>query len=176
MSSSAATMDLTEFDVRVIPCRQKHARIFARWSELPVGEHFILINDHDPVPLYYQFAAMFPGCFTWEYVVPGPDEYQVRITRVAASPDEPLVAPPRPQAAAAPAAATTLKLDARGLEPPEPMMRILAAAGTLPADTVLQAHTERRPIHLYGELETRGLAHRSEEQADGSCLTTIWRR
>jgi uncharacterized protein (DUF2249 family) len=176
MSSETATMDLTEFDVRVIPCRQKHAMIFARWADLPVGDHFILINDHDPVPLYYQFAAMFPGCFTWDYVVPGPYEYRVRITRVAASATEPLVAPPRPQTAAAPVARQAITLDARGLEPPEPMMRILAAAESMPANAQLEAHTERRPIHLFGELETRGLAHRCEDQADGTCITSIWRR
>jgi uncharacterized protein (DUF2249 family) len=72
------------FDVRDIPCRVKHGQIFQRWLELPVGDFFVLVNDHDPVPLYYQFTAQFPGAFNWEYLVRGPEEFQVQITKVAA--------------------------------------------------------------------------------------------
>jgi uncharacterized protein (DUF2249 family) len=68
-------------DVRPIPCAIKHNLIMRTWSELPLGDHFILLNDHDPVPLYYQFAAEFPGCFTWEYVERGPEDFRVKITR-----------------------------------------------------------------------------------------------
>jgi len=172
MTTEAATLDLTELDVRVIPCRQKHALILARWAGLPIGEHFVLINDHDPVPLYYQFASLFPGAFTWEYEVPGPDEYRVRLTRVAASPIPPAGRLPNQRPAPSPAPAI---LDARGLEPPEPMIRILSAADKLQTGGNLRAHTERRPIHLYAELASRGLNHVSEDQADGSCITTISR-
>ncbi len=166
-------MDLTDFDVRVIPCRQKHAMIFARWADLPIGDHFVLINDHDPVPLYYQFAAMFPGAFTWDYVVPGPDEYRVRITRVAASPQTQAVPPPRVQAEAPP---STNLLDVRGLEPPEPMLRVLNAVEQLQPGRRLIACTERRPIHLFVELERRGFALVCEDQPDGSVITTVWRK
>ena len=38
-------------DVRSIPCSVKHGLIIKTWLELPVGDHFILFNDHDPVPL-----------------------------------------------------------------------------------------------------------------------------
>jgi uncharacterized protein (DUF2249 family) len=58
-----------------------------------VGEHFILLNDHDPVPLYYQFAAQWPGAFTWEHLVKGPEEYRVRITKLRAVVDVSLSAP-----------------------------------------------------------------------------------
>jgi len=36
------------------------------------------------VPLYYQFAAQWPGAFTWEHLVKGPDEFRVKITRLKA--------------------------------------------------------------------------------------------
>ena len=62
----------------------KHGQIFQRWLDLAVGDFFVLVNDHDPVPLYYQFTAQFPGAFNWEYLVRGPEEFQVRITKVAA--------------------------------------------------------------------------------------------
>ena len=61
MNATSESIDLTRFDVREIPCRVKHAQIFQHWADLPVGQHFILINDHDPVPLWYQFTAQFPG-------------------------------------------------------------------------------------------------------------------
>src|SRR5215510_6878303 len=72
-------------DVRPIPCSIKHGLIIRTWLALPVGEHFILLNDHDPVPLHYQFAAEWPGAFTWEHLVKGPDEYRVKITKLRAS-------------------------------------------------------------------------------------------
>lgn len=39
----------------------------------------LLINDHDPVPLRFQFEAMHPGGFTWEYIEQGPEMFQVKI-------------------------------------------------------------------------------------------------
>lgn len=69
-------------DVRPIPCSIKHGLIIKTWLSLPVGEHFILLNDHDPVPLYYQFSAQWPGTFTWQHLVKGPDEFRVKITKL----------------------------------------------------------------------------------------------
>jgi uncharacterized protein (DUF2249 family) len=79
-------------DVRPIPCSIKHGLIIRTWQELPVGDHFILLNDHDPVPLYYQFAAQWPGAFTWEHLVKGSDDFRVKITKLkhlAAASDAP---------------------------------------------------------------------------------------
>jgi uncharacterized protein (DUF2249 family) len=101
MNQTSTTIDLTHFDVRRIPCRAKHAQIFQRWADLPVGGHFVLINDHDPVPLYYQFLALFRDAFTWEYLVDGPMEFHVKITRIAISPFVTPPAPPRRPAATA---------------------------------------------------------------------------
>ncbi|MHB8522211.1 MAG: DUF2249 domain-containing protein [Limisphaerales bacterium] len=71
-------------DVRPIPCAIKHGLILKTWRELSVGDHFILLNDHDPVPLYYQFAAQFPGAFTWEHLEKGPTDFRVKITKLKA--------------------------------------------------------------------------------------------
>ena len=73
-------------DVRPIPCSIKHGLIIRTWLELPVGDHFILLNDHDPVPLRYQFAAQWPEAFTWEHLVKSPDEFRVKITKLKALP------------------------------------------------------------------------------------------
>lgn len=69
-------------DVRPIPCSIKHGLIMRTWAELPVGDHFVLLNDHDPVPLYYQFNALFPGCVTWEYLERGPQDFRVKISKI----------------------------------------------------------------------------------------------
>ena len=69
-------------DVRAIPCSIKHGLIIKQWLELSVGDHFILFNDHDPVPLRYQFAAQWPDTFTWEHLVNIPGEARVKITKV----------------------------------------------------------------------------------------------
>jgi uncharacterized protein (DUF2249 family) len=97
MNPTTTTLDPSYFDVREISCRVKHAQIFQRWLDLPPGGHFVLVNDHDPVPLYYQFAAEFPGAFTWEYHFRGPDEFHVKITKLVPAVN-PLPVPSAPSA------------------------------------------------------------------------------
>ena len=70
-----------ELDVREIAPRVRHPLIFSTFDELQSGESFVLVNDHDPKPLYYQFAAERYDQFRWEYLATGPEEWQVRITR-----------------------------------------------------------------------------------------------
>jgi uncharacterized protein (DUF2249 family) len=82
-------------DVRPIPCSVKHGLIIRTWLELSVGDHFILLNDHDPAPLRYQFAAQWPDTFTWEYLVNLPGEARVKITKL-----KPLGEPAEPMASA----------------------------------------------------------------------------
>ena len=64
-------------------------------------------------------------------------------------------------------------LDVRGLEPPEPLVRILEALTQLPAGTELEARTDRRPMHLYAQLRRRGFTGESAEEPDGSHVTRI---
>jgi hypothetical protein len=68
-----------------------------------------------------------------------------------------------------------IELDARGFEPPQPLMKTLEAVATLPAGTALRVHTRWRPALLYAELEKRGFIGESEEQTDGSYITHIRR-
>jgi uncharacterized protein (DUF2249 family) len=51
---------------------------------------------------------------------------------------------------------TKIEIDNRGLEPPEPMVRILAALGELSGDDQVVALMDREPLLLYPELERRG--------------------
>ncbi|TDC69576.1 DUF2249 domain-containing protein [Actinomadura sp. GC306] len=70
-----------ELDVRTLVPAQRHEQIFAAFGALAPGTAFVLVNDHDPKPLYYQFAAEHPGEFTWDYRETGPEVWSVRIGR-----------------------------------------------------------------------------------------------
>lgn len=72
-----------ELDVRnEIPMR-RHELIFENYHGLNPGDAFILVNDHDPKPLYYQFDAEYTGKFTWDYQEEGPEVWKVRIGKTA---------------------------------------------------------------------------------------------
>jgi uncharacterized protein (DUF2249 family) len=70
-------------DVRALAPAQRHEVIFASYAELAPGAGFILVNDHDPKPLRYQFEAEHTGQFTWDYREEGPAVWRVRIGRPA---------------------------------------------------------------------------------------------
>lgn len=71
----------TTLDVRNIPTRDRHGLIFQTFEGLAPGESFILVNDHDPKPLYYQFQAERTGQFGWDYLESGPEVWRVQIER-----------------------------------------------------------------------------------------------
>ncbi|HKY97347.1 MAG TPA: DUF2249 domain-containing protein [Gemmatimonadaceae bacterium] len=71
-----------ELDVREIPPREKHPTIFHTFDGLASGESMLLINDHDPRPLRYQFEAERANGFKWEYQEQGPEVWRVLISRV----------------------------------------------------------------------------------------------
>lgn len=173
MNQPSATTDVTHLDVRLLLCRAKHAQIFQRWADLPIGSHLVLVNDHDPVPLYYQFEALFRSAFGWEYLVDGPTEWQIKITRLAASPCT--TPPPPPRRPAKPTETAPDELDLRGMEPPQPMLEILGKLEKTPVGYTFRARTDRQPIHLFPELVARGAHHICEIAADGSWITTIGR-
>ncbi len=66
-----------------------------------------------------------------------------------------------------------ITVDARGLEPPQPLVTILEAVSQLPEGAQVRAQTDRRPMHLFPLLEERGFSAQTEEQSDGSFITTI---
>ncbi len=68
-----------DLDVRQIAHFQRHDTIFTAYRALQPGAGFVLVNDHDPVPLRYQFEAQYPGEFTWDYLEAGPKTWRVRI-------------------------------------------------------------------------------------------------
>ena len=70
-------------DVRQIAPRDRHPLIFQTFDNLGPGDAFILVNDHEPRPLYYQFLHERADQFTWSYLEEGPETWRVKIERVA---------------------------------------------------------------------------------------------
>jgi len=78
--------DLTvahELDVRDRPPAQRHEAIFQTYEDLDAGEGFVLVNDHDPKPLYHQFQSEAGPEFYWEYRAKDPGEFRVLVGKVS---------------------------------------------------------------------------------------------
>ena len=80
---SSANANASIVDVRELPPARRHQKIFQLVNELAVGGSFILVNDHDPKPLYYQLEAEHPKQFSWTYVESGPAVWRVEIGKLA---------------------------------------------------------------------------------------------
>lgn len=61
--------------------RVKHQTIFQKFDSLEPGESFVLYNDHDPRPLYFQLVELRGEVFGWEYIQRGPYEFRILITK-----------------------------------------------------------------------------------------------
>ena len=59
----------------------KHPTIFRKFDSLQSGEEFVIINDHDPKPLYYQLLAERGNIFSWNYLEQGPEVWKVHIKK-----------------------------------------------------------------------------------------------
>jgi regulator of cell morphogenesis and NO signaling len=64
---------------------QKHPTVLKKFDDLRVGESFLLINDHDPIPLYYEMKAEKGDVFTWKKVENGPEVWKVEISKTGGS-------------------------------------------------------------------------------------------
>lgn len=65
-------------------------------------------------------------------------------------------------------------LDLRGLEPPEPLIRVFAALEEAP-QRPLRIRLAREPFPLYPMLRAAGWQRRTEPREDGSCDVVITR-
>lgn len=76
---SETTQMVETVDVRMLVPGHCHQKIFQLVDNLQPGKAFVLVNDHDPKPLYYQLEAEYPGQFSWTYLERGPDIWRVEI-------------------------------------------------------------------------------------------------
>jgi len=172
MSAITTTLDVRE-DIRA--GREPFSKIMAAVAGLAAQENLLIIAPFEPAPLFHVLAKQG---FAHESKKTPAGDWQVLFTRNG----EGAVTAPVSQVMtsdhgrAATQASEIVELDARGLEPPQPLVTILEAIATLPPGATLRARTDRRPMHLYAQLESRGFAGQSTEQADGSFITHIHSR
>ncbi len=69
-------------DATLLEPRVKHPVIFQFFERLEPGQSFILRNDHDPKPLYYQMIGELGNVVGWEYLEEGPEWWRIKITRL----------------------------------------------------------------------------------------------
>jgi uncharacterized protein (DUF2249 family) len=60
MCEATNNLSIEELDVRSLDLAQRHEKICDRIDELAFGASFVLINDHDPKPLYDQLEDGVP--------------------------------------------------------------------------------------------------------------------
>lgn len=73
---------MDSLDVTQIEPQLKHTKIFQRFDSLQLGEEFVIDNDHDPKPLYYQLLAERGQTFGWEYLQEGPERWKVKLSKL----------------------------------------------------------------------------------------------
>lgn len=70
------TLDVTRIEPRL-----KHPTIFQHFDALNEGDAFVIHNDHDPKPLYYQLLAERGDIFHWEYLEQGPHTWEIKVAK-----------------------------------------------------------------------------------------------
>jgi uncharacterized protein (DUF2249 family) len=166
MSAKTVTLDVRA-DIRA--GADPFTRIMGAVAALKANQRLRVIAPFKPVPL---LGVMRDRGFTHVAKPLAGDDWEVVFTRDDAATE--LASPDAPCACGC-AATPALTVDARGLEPPQPLVRILEALETLPEGAELHARTDRRPVHLFPHLEERGFVGESEAQPDGSFITRIHR-
>lgn len=72
---------INTLNVTALEPRLKHPTIFEMYDALHPGQAFIIENDHDPKPLYYQLLAERGQTFLWDYLENGPEIWKVKIAK-----------------------------------------------------------------------------------------------
>lgn len=79
------TSNIEEIDVRTLIPIERHKLLIKMFKELPAKESFIFINDHDPIPLFYEFRSIYGDVVGWEYLNRGGRDWKVKVTRTEES-------------------------------------------------------------------------------------------
>jgi len=154
-----------------MPPRQRHSAIFDTWSSLAKGDAILLVNDHDPVPLYYQFACEHTGTFHWQYLDQGPEVWRVRL-RKGDFADPGFRPAPRPAACGCSTSETSgpIELDTRPIfqRGETPCVAIEDATARVAPGQTLVLLVPFEPKPLYTKLSRDGFSHESRQLEDGS--------
>ena len=123
--------------------------IMAALERLEPGQGMRLYATFKPVPL---FAVMADRGFGHSAQPLDAGEWEVLFTPAEIKPAAPVSGKPAFDDWPEP----SVRQDNRDLEPPEPMVRILAAAEKLAPGETLSALLRREPVFLFPQLEKRG--------------------
>jgi len=169
MNENTITLDVRE-DIKA--GREPFSTIMAAVGRLDAQQGLLLIAPFEPVPLFHVLAKR--GFAHVSKQTPAGD-WEVLFSRNVAMPDPTSAALTNSSSSTCHAnqPREVVDLDARGLEPPQPLVAVLEAIATLRRGAILRAQTDRRPMHLYSQLEARGFTGESMEQSDGSFITHI---
>lgn len=160
---NTVTLDVRE-DIR--EGREPFSKIMSAVESLGPEDQLLLVAPFQPVPLYRVLGGKG---FTHSATATETGDWEVLFTRserkpAPAAPAKTSTASPEPE---------VIDVDARGLEPPQPFVHILEAVEAAAKGSRLRARTDRQPLHLFDELTSRGCSYTSEQEADGSYVTTI---
>lgn len=161
------TEDYIDLDVRPIlrDGGEPFSKIMETVATLGPAQGLRLYAPFEPVPLFHALAARG---FVYEAREIDGGDWEVQFRR--ATSDQADNAPPPPRANPIGDSRAwpnpVQSMDNRELEPPEPMVRILAALETMRKGEVLSALLCREPIFLIPEIEKRGHAWQGNFEPD----------
>lgn len=129
---------------------EPYRAIMAAVEGLAEGEALVLLSPFDPTPLHRVLGGLG---FAHEGRERGPGDWETVYRRPVALEDEPVT------------------LDVRGLAPPEPLERTLAALEALPVGRALLQVNDRVPAFLLPLLDERGYRYQIDSDQRGTLVT-----
>jgi uncharacterized protein (DUF2249 family) len=152
--------------------REPFPAIMGAVNALGADQVLKLQAPFEPVPLYGVLGRK--GFNHWTRQVPsegGRVCWEVFFYAEEALPEEAVEAAPVEEESG-----SLRELDVRGLEPPQPLERVLEVLETMAYGEVLLVHHHRNPLILFDLLHERGFVWRSKEIEDDYWQVRVWRR
>jgi len=128
-------------------------------KEMNDNEMLHLINSFEPVPLY---SVMQKKGYTHASEKKG-DEWHIWFWKDENTETPEDTGSKNAESAAVIGTDKLVEIDVRGLEPPEPMVRILEKLNQLNDNVTLLVHHHREPVLLYDKLEELGYEAKTEK-------------
>lgn len=148
--------------------QEPFARIMAAVNALGPDQVLVLRAPFEPIPLYDVMGKRGFAHWTERHA---PDDWSVWFHQGACA----SVGAAEPVGAGNTMRDPVQVIDVRGLEPPQPMVRVLEALDRLGPGAQLEVLHERRPIFLYPQLDERGFTHETDEPEPGLVRIVIRR-
>jgi uncharacterized protein (DUF2249 family) len=154
---------LPDFDVRSIPPQRRHSVLTGTFDALDPGDGFVLVNDHDPKPLYHELRSLYGEVVDWEYDSRGGEEgWRVEITKTDAGKDAD--------------SDVHTKFDVREIPKPERHSTIHHRYGMIPEGAVMEIVAPHEPRPLKGEFDEQygdSFSWEVVEKAQNKCRVQI---